>query len=380
MQYRRMETIGKEVSLLGFGCMRYPVKNGAIDKEKAGEMLDFAIKSGVNYIDTAYVYHDGLSESVTAELLQKYPRESFHFATKLPAWEVNSIDDAERIFEEQLKRLKTDYIDFYLLHSLNAGTWEHMLKLGVVDWFENLKKRGRVKYIGFSFHDEYPVFSKILNYKLKTQPKWDFCQIHLNYMDATHQAGLKGYNEAAALGVPVVIMEPIKGGSLSKLPDDIFSEMKRERPNDTASAWALRWVASNPGVKVILSGMSSIEQVRDNVNTLSDFTPLTESENSAIEKVSSELRTRVKNNCTGCKYCMPCPAGVNIPVSFMLWNEWGTYQMRDSIVWKWSDTIISGADKPKNCIDCGKCEKACPQGIAIRADLKKVQSEIDALL
>lgn len=375
MEYRNMEQLGIKTSLLGFGCMRFPLEeDGSINEEEAEKMLDTALKNGVNYIDTAYPYHDGASEPFVGRVLKKYDRSSYYLATKLPCWEVHSLEDAKNLFQSQLKRLGQDYIDFYLLHSLNEESWNRMKKLGVVSYCEQLKAEGKIKYFGFSFHDEYEVFEKILTFR-----SWDFCQIQLNYMDTEYQAGMKGYNLAAKLNIPLVIMEPVKGGALSSYPDDLMDIFHQAAPGKSAASWALRFVGSLPNVKVILSGMSSPEQVADNLATFEAFQPLNQKEQKAIEKVRQALNSRVKNGCTGCCYCMPCPAGVNIPANFKLWNTYHTYQSPEFIRWQWNQEM-GGTQKAKFCVECGKCEKACPQKLSIREDLKKVQAELDAAL
>ena len=334
-------------------------------------MLDKAIASGVNYIDTAYPYHGGDSEPFVGRVLKKYDRKSFYLATKLPVWMVKTVEDAERIFEEQLSRLQTDYIDFYLLHAMNKGQWDAMLAAGVVEYCAKLKEEGRIKYYGFSFHDDYEVFEEIINYR-----EWDFCQIQLNYMDVNEQAGMKGYQLAADKGIPLVIMEPIKGGSLAAYADDITAKFREMDEKASIASYALRWVGSLPGVKVILSGMSNMEQVEDNLNTFIGFKPLSEKESATIEEIVTILNSRVQNGCTGCRYCMPCPAGVNIPGNFKAWNNYHMYQNYNVVKWAWENEM-GEAQQAKNCIACGKCETHCPQKLAIREDLKKVQADLD---
>lgn len=372
MEKRKMEKIGIETSLLGFGCMRFPVTaEGKIDEPKAEQMLDKAIAAGVNYIDTAYFYHDGGSEPFVGKVLKKYDRSSFYLATKLPPGPVNSLEDAKKIFANQLERLQTDYLDFYLLHAMNKGEWKKMLDLGVVEYCEGLKAEGKIKNFGFSFHDDYETFEQILIYR-----DWDFCQIQLNYMDMDEQAGKKGYDLAEKLGIPLVIMEPVRGGSLAKFSDDINAKFTAMDPNASIASFALRFVGSMPNVKVVLSGMSTMEQVEDNLATFSNFKPLTKEEYAGIDDVVNTLRSRIKSPCTGCRYCMPCPAGVDIPGNFSAWNNLHMYQSYDVVSWAWESTI---GDKcqAKNCIECGKCEKICPQHISIREDLKKVQADMD---
>lgn len=370
---RRMENLDIETSMLGFGCMRFPQKDGKIDEELSEKMIDRAIACGVNYIDTAYPYHGGDSEPFVGRVLDKYPRNSYFLATKLPCWEVNSIEDAERLFNSQLERLNKDYVDFYLLHALSKDRWHKMVELGVVEYCEKLKAEGKIKYFGFSFHDSFEAFEEIITYR-----KWDFCQIQLNYMDTEEQAGLKGYTLAEKLGVPIVIMEPVKGGSLANLPDEITSEFRKLDSNASTASWAMRWVGSLPNVKVILSGMSTPEQVEDNLATFTDFKALSDEEHKAVTEIAKKLKARVNNGCTGCNYCMPCPAGVNIPHNFKLWNLYGIYGNNNDAKWRWENDIDDN-QKAKNCIKCGKCEKACPQKLSIRDDLARLQGELDGL-
>lgn len=372
MEMRKMEKLGVETSLLGFGCMRFPqTPEGKIDEVLTEKMLDRAIAQGVNYIDTAYPYHDGQSEIVAGKILKKYDRNSYYLATKLPVWLVNTVEDVDKYLEEQLAKLQTDHIDFYLMHAMGKERWNKMLEIGCVKRLEELKEQGKIKYLGFSFHDKYEVFEEILNYR-----DWDFCQIQLNYMDAKEQAGLKGYQLAADKGIPVIVMEPVKGGSLAVFAEDITAKLKELNPEATPASFALRWVGSLPRVKVILSGMSSMEQVEDNLGTFADFKPLSEQEQSTIRQVTEILRSRVQNGCTGCRYCMPCPAGVDIPGCFAAWNTYHMYQNYHSVSWNW-EMVLGDAHQPKNCVQCGKCEAQCPQKIAIREDLKKVQADLD---
>lgn len=372
MEKRRLEKLGIETSLLGFGCMRFPVtQEGKIDVPEAERMLDRAIAAGVNYIDTAYPYHDGESEPVVGRILKKYDRDSFFLATKLPVWLVNSVEDAARLFEEQLQRLQTDHIDFYLLHAMNKERWDAMKKLGVVEYCEKLKAEGRIRYLGFSFHDDYEVFEEILRYR-----DWDFCQIQYNYLDTQEQAGDKGYALTESLGVPLVIMEPVKGGSLAGFSEDINEKFRAMDPDSSIASYALRWVGSHPNVKVVLSGMSTMEQVEDNLKTLGDFRPLSEQENAQIEEIVKELRSRVQNGCTGCRYCMPCPAGVNIPGNFRTWNNYHIYRTYDHVKRAW-EVELKDEEKAKNCIKCGKCEAQCPQKLPIREHLVRVQKDMD---
>ena len=372
MELRKMEKLGIETSLLGFGCMRFPTNaEGKIDREKAQAMLDKAIAAGVNYIDTAYPYHNGESELFVGEALKKYDRASYYLATKLPVWFVKSVEDVDKYFNEQLEKLQTDYVDFYLLHAMGLSRWKEMVELGVVERLEELKAEGKIRYLGFSFHDSYEAFEEMLCAR-----DWDFCQIQLNYMDTNEQAGMKGYKLAEERNIPLVIMEPIKGGMLVNYGEDIKKKFNELDPKASIASFALRWVGSLPNVKVVLSGMSNMEQVEDNLKTFGDFKCLSEEEAKGIDEIVNIINSRVQNGCTGCSYCMPCPAGVNIPKNFRVWNTYHMYQSYDAVRWNW-ETEMKDCEKAKNCVECGMCEAACPQALNIREDLKKVQEDLD---
>ena len=377
MEKRAMEKLGIETSLLGFGCMRFPMMaDGKIDEAEAERMLDQAYAAGVNYYDTAYPYHNGESERVVGRVMKKYDRSSFFLATKLPCWLIKNTDDIERIFKEQLEKLQTDYIDFYLMHALNKDSFQKMVDIGCVEKLEQLKAEGKIRYLGFSFHDKYEAFERIINYR-----DWDFCQIQLNYMDAGEreefqQAGMKGYHLTEEKNIPLIIMEPVRGGSLAAFPEDITEVFHGLNPDASIASYALRWVGSLPNVKVILSGMSTMEQLTDNLKTFDKFEPLSEKETETIDKVVAMINSRMQNGCTACRYCMPCPAGVDIPRNFRIWNLYHMYGNYNAVKWDWEDGL-GEEHKAKNCIKCGKCEKACPQKLSIRADLERVQADLD---
>ncbi len=374
MLKRKFEKLNIETSVLGFGCMRFPLnKEGKIEVIEAEKMLDLAIKSGVNYIDTAYPYHGGESETFVGNVLKKYPRNSFYLATKLPMFYVEKEEDVLRFFNEQLEKLKMDYIDFYLLHSLNKNSFEKVKEFDVLNKVIELKKQGKIKYIGFSFHDSYEVFEEIINYY-----EWDFCQIQLNYMDTDTQAGLKGYELTKEKNIPLVIMEPIKGGLLAKLPGDISNLLEKTNYSKTDSSFALRYVSSFENVKVILSGMSNLEQVKDNLNTFINYVELSNKEKSDINNVVSNLKARIKNGCTGCKYCMPCPKGVNIPGLFYHWNQYGVYDNKKAFVNRMDDFITKEMFVDK-CVNCKACEKICPQHLSITSDFLKIKSDYNSI-
>lgn len=371
---RKIDKLGIETSMLGFGCMRFPLKEGKIDEPRSAKMIEEAIRRGVNYIDTAYPYHNGESEPFVGKVLDGFPRDSYFLATKLPCWQVKTLDDAKRLFTSQLERLHKDYIDFYLLHSLSLTRWHEMLELGVLEYCEELKRQGKIRFLGFSFHDSYEAFEEIASYK-----DWDFCQIQLNYMDTDEQAGMKGYALTEKLDIPLIIMEPVKGGLLANLPDAITEKFKEIDKDASTASFAMRWLGSLPNVKVILSGMSNEEQVNDNLNTFTDFKPLSIEEKRAVTEIAGILKKRVNNGCTNCKYCMPCPFGVNIPANFHIWNTYGIYENKGDAIWHYTHDL-SEKEQAKNCAKCGKCEQDCPQKLEIRKNLEQVQAQMDALM
>lgn len=374
MEYRKLDKLGIEISLLGFGCMRFPLsEDGSINEVESEKMIDKAIAEGVNYIDTAYPYHNGDSEPFVGKVLRKYDRSTYYLATKLPCWEIKSVADAERIFDQQLERLGQEYVDFYLLHALNRDRFNEMKELGIVEFCEKLKEEGKIRYLGFSFHDDYDAFEEILTYR-----DWDFCQIQYNYMDTEEQAGDKGYELTEKLDIPVIIMEPIKGGSLAELPEDITAIFKEADPKASVASWALRFVASRKNVKTVLSGMSTYDQVLDNLDTFSAFKALTSEEELVVERVAATIKSRVKNGCTACRYCMPCPAGVDIPKNFAIWNHHAMYGNAGHAKWAYF-ADFNEENRADRCISCGKCETVCPQKIAIRDDLSKVVSDMDKI-
>ena len=367
MLKRKLEKLNIETSVLGFGCMRFPLNSeGKIKEVEAEKMLDLAIASGVNYIDTAYPYHGGESELFVGKVLKKYPRNSFYLATKLPMFYVEKEEDVNRFFSEQLEKLQMDYVDFYLLHALNKTSFQKVKDFKVLEKLIEFKNQGKIKYIGFSFHDEYELFEEIINYY-----DWDFCQIQFNYMDTDTQAGLKGYELTCKKNIPLVIMEPIKGGLLAKLPGDISNILEKQGYSKTDSAFALRYVASFENVKVILSGMSNLEQVQDNLNTFNNYKELSVNEQENISLVVKKLKERIKNGCTGCRYCMPCPKGVNIPGLFYNWNQYGVYDNETSFVNRMDDFKKKEMFVDK-CVNCKACEKICPQHLQITSDFKKI--------
>ncbi len=373
MEYRKMTRLGKQTSLLGFGCMRFKNdEEGKIDRPKAYALLDRAYKAGVNYFDTAYVYLNGESEKILGEAMAKYPRDSYYVATKLPCWDIKDKSDAERLFAEQLERLGMEYVDFYLLHAMNRGIYDKISALGIPDLCAKWRDEGKIRHFGFSFHDNYDAFEHILT----SRDDWDFCQIQYNYMDDNDQATTKGVELCQKLGIPLIVMEPLKGGTLAKLPDDAMAPLRAIDPDASAASWAMRWVGSHDAVKVILSGMNEDFQLEDNLATFENFKPLDEAGFAAVAETKRIIHSRVRNGCTGCRYCMPCPGGVDIPRVFSIWNQYARYEnphtARDF-------KHMKPETKPDVCLECGACESKCPQGLHIIDDLKRAKAELEAI-
>lgn len=372
METRTWNTEDLSTSLLGFGAMRLPMtENGSIDRVEATAMLGEAYANGVTYFDTAYTYHNGESEPFLGSFLKQLKRESYQLATKLPQWLVHTLDDAKRLFSEQLERLQHDYFDFYLIHSIDKEAYVRMVDLGVVSYLEEEQKNGRIKHLGFSFHSIYEDFEYIA-----ASRTWDFCQLQYNYLDTEEQAGDKGYELSTKLGIPVIVMEPIKGGSLANLPPDLEARLNELNTGASSASYALRWVADHPNVKVILSGMSTRQQVRENLETFNSPKPLTEVERSTLDAIGQTMRDRVGNGCTGCKYCMPCPFGVDIPGNFALWNKARMFDSYEVVRSQWENPKENDK-RPLSCTECGQCVPLCPQHINIPEDLKLVQSELE---
>lgn len=382
MLYRTLGKTNEKISELGFGCMRLPVVDGdgsKIDEEKATKIIRSAIDAGVNYIDTAYPYHGkggnegGESEPFVGRVLKDGYREKVNLATKLPSWLIKTREDMDKYLNRQLERLQTDKIDFYLLHALSKERWENLKKLGVTEFLDSAIKDGRIRYAGFSFHDKVEVFKEIID-----SYNWSFCQIQYNYLDETNQAGTEGLKYAASKGLGVVIMEPLRGGRIaSNLPEKAKKAMDKADIKRSPAEWGLRWVWNHPEVSVVLSGMGNKANVEENIKTASDAAPnsLTEKEIKIIDEVKNAFKERIKVNCTGCEYCMPCPGGVNIPKNFSCYNEYSTFVTPETE--KELKSIYNGvtiAERADKCLKCGKCEKACPQGIKIRAELEKVKA------
>lgn len=370
MDYRNFTKDKLKVSALGFGCMRFPIldnDSSKIDEEKAIEMIRYAVDNGVNYIDTAYPYHQGNSELLVGKALKDGYRERVYLATKLPSWLISSYEDFDKYLNEQLEKLDTDYIDFYLLHTLNKEYWDNLKDLNVFKFIDEAKRSGKIKYIGFSFHDSLDVFKDIVDYY-----EWDFCQIQLNYIDRNYQAGEEGLRYAYNKGISVVIMEPIKGGKLSNPSDEIKAIWDLNDVKRSPSEWALRWVLNHKEVSVVLSGMNNLEQAKENIKTVSDSKPghLSSREIELIDKVTRIYQEKIKVGCTGCEYCLPCPENVSIPNIFQIYNDFYVFGTEENSKNRYKNYIVKGIDTSK-CVECGNCEAMCPQNIEIRNQLKE---------
>ncbi len=376
MEYRQFGKTGVSVSVLGFGMMRLPIVNndtGQIDKSEATRMVRTAIDQGVTYIDTAYGYHKGQSEHFTREVLGDGYREKVFLATKMPTYLVKEEADFERFFQEQKEKLGAQRIDMYLLHTLNKERWDLINGLKVLEFLEKKKKAGEIRFFGFSFHDDYPVFETITN-----AYDWDFCQIQYNYMDTQMQAGIRGLRLAHEKGMAVIVMEPIKGGKLANPSPKIRTLLSQTQPNWSPAEWALRWVADSREVSLILSGMSLMAQVEENVRIAKQMKAnvFTQKERSAIEKTVELYRSYRQIPCTGCGYCQPCPEGVLIPDILSLYNEGMMYDAMDSSRSEYR-VFFSPESRADRCVACGRCESICPQKLPIIELLKQCQKALN---
>lgn len=374
MKKRTLGKTGKEVSILGFGCMRLPLTDPddpeTIDEEKAAEMLRYAIDNGVNYLDTAWPYHNGMSEPFLGRVLKDGYREKVYLASKLPSWEITSREQMDEVLNKQLERLQTDCIEFYLVHTLNVPFWNNLKKLGVFDFLEKAKKDGKIKHIGFSYHDELPLFKEIVD----AYP-WEFCQIQYNYLDTAFQAGSEGLAYAADRGLGIIIMEPVRGGTLAgPFSEAVNEKFEKSERNFTPVEWALRWLWDDERVHLVLSGMSSMEQTQENVETALDAEAgaFSDSDHNTINAVREAFLASYKVPCTACGYCMPCPSGVNIPNCFRQYNALHFFPEKAHDIKFQYNAFIPELNRASKCVECGACEEHCPQHIQIIDNLKGV--------
>ena len=378
MQYRK-DRKGNELSILGYGCMRFTKKGTGIDIDKAEKELMTAYRAGVNYYDTAYIYPG--SEAAVGEIFERNQiRDKVNIATKLPQYLIGNRAALDRYFGEELSRLRTDHVDYYLMHHLtDVAMWEKLKNVGILDWIQEKKQSGAIRNIGFSYHGNTDNFLKILE-----DYDWDFCQIQYNYLDEVAQAGKAGLQAAAAKGLAVMIMEPLRGGKLvNMLPEAAKEAMQDSGRGWGPAEWGLRWLYNQPEVTVVLSGMNSVEMVEANCRTASEAQAgsLTEADFQTLEKVKAAIREKEKVGCTGCRYCMPCPKGVDIPGTFRCWNTMYTESKQEGRT-QYMQTV--GLTKEpafaSQCIRCGKCEQHCPQSIPIRDKLQEADKDLRPLI
>jgi predicted aldo/keto reductase-like oxidoreductase len=377
MQYRLDQRSGNRLSVLGFGCMRLPRNLGGIDRKRSEQMLLHAIQEGVNYFDTAYLY-PGSEAILGAVLADNHLREQVYIATKLPLLKCKSGADFDMYFARQLAALQTEYIDYYLMHSISTfSQWRRLCDWGIVDWLKKQKEAGKIRQIGFSFHGVREEFLAVLE-----DYDWDFCQIQYNYADENDQAGVTGLKRAAEKGLPVIIMEPLLGGKLATgLPRKAEALLREANPARSPASWALRWLWDQPEVTVVLSGMSGEDQVADNLQTADEAVPgvLSAGERDTLKQVVDLFRESFKVPCTGCGYCMPCPQGVNIPGCFSAYNASFSLGRITGMIRYTNGTAATRHDHgmASRCIGCGKCERHCPQHIHIPAALQDVEKRME---
>lgn len=379
MKYRRFGKCNFEISALGFGCMRFPTlggDEGKIDEDKAISMLRYAIDNGVNYIDTAYPYHKGTSEITVGKALKDGYRDKIMLATKCPVWLIKTQDDFDIYLNEQLEKLQTDHIDMYLLHALSKERFNNLKSLQFDKFLDKAISDGRIRYAGFSFHDELDVFKEIVD-----SYAWSFCQIQYNFMDTNYQAGSEGLKYAASKDLAVVIMEPLKGGKLAKTPPKDVQEIWNSSDIKRSPAeWALKWIWNHPEVTTILSGMSTMEQVVENINIADTATAnsLTSHELELVDIAKAKYNQLIKVDCTACQYCMPCPFNVNIPGNFSLYNSAHMYNDAKNLSKLYNENTPEN-NRAGNCKECGACEAKCPQKLPIRKHLKEVHNYFTSL-
>ena len=375
MKYRS-DKYGNQISILGYGCMRFTTKGMKIDLEKTEKEILAAYNAGVNYYDTAYIYPG--SEAALGEILEKNNiRDKVNIATKLPHNLIKDETSMDKYFDEELKRLRTDHVDYYLMHMLNdIKSWERLKELGIEEWINDKKAKGQIRQIGFSYHGNSDMFCKIVD-----SYEWDFCQIQYNYLDEHSQAGRTGLNHAAAKGIPVVIMEPLRGGRLvNNLPEKAQKLFEKYEVKRTPAEWAFRWLWNQKEVTCVLSGMNSMEMVEENVKTAStaEVGELTQKDEELLKQVVEAINGKMKVPCTGCRYCMPCPQKVDIPGTFSAYNKKYTdgkfIALKEYLM---CTAMRKDSTAASNCIECGKCEQHCPQGIEIRKELKNAKKELE---
>ena len=360
--------LGKEISRLGYGGMRFPKQGDQVDVEAAVALLRKAYEMGVNYFDTAVVYHKGESEKIFGKAFEIYDRSTYYLADKMSIWVCEDEQAMKDLFERQLKTLKTDYVDFYLVHSLNRDHYKKVKEFHCVEFLQEMKRQGKIKHLGFSFHDTYPIFTQILD-----DYDWDFVQIQLNYLDWQTQGAEQLYRELEKRNLPCMVMEPVRGGYLATLDEEHTKPFTQLHPDYSVASWAIRWVESLPQVAVVLSGMSDLAQLEDNVRMMTNFQPLNEQEQQAVEQVVESIRKVNDVPCTGCRYCMDCPMGVDIPEIFAIYARLKIFEKEKGFVEDYGEILEQGAGADK-CVLCGKCMRHCPQMIEIPNKLAMIHA------
>lgn len=367
MKHRSFKNLPQDISLLGLGCMRFPtLPDENIDEEQSLAIIDYLYKSGVNYFDTAYPYHHGKSEAFVGKALSAYPRDSFYLASKMPVWELKTEADAPRIFEEQLARCKTDYFDFYLCHALDAERYELIQRLNLLPFLQKMKKAGKIRHIGFSFHDKPPVLKEICN-----GFNWEFAQLQINPLDWDVYQSQEQYEILVSHNIPCIIMEPVRGGQLTDLGPEANKLLTRQDAQGSIASWSMRFSAGLSNTLTVLSGMGSLAQAEDNIKTFCEARPLSQSEQQALDEAMQLYKESKAIGCTACRYCMPCPQGVDIPGIFKLFNHCNIQRMVD---FKEEYKSFDESAKAAHCVDCGLCEKVCPQHLSIPQLLKKIDA------
>ncbi len=383
MRYNVLVKNSDKLSVLGFGCMRFPMKSGRADISAANELLSAAYKNGINYFDTAYFYHSGKSEEILGNFIKEMGiRDKVYIADKLPCFLVKKAEQIPNFFDTQLKRLSTNYIDYYLMHTLDSNTqWQGLKALGIENFLKEKKNSGEIRHVGFSFHGRPEEFIKILE-----DYPWDFCQIQYNYLDENYQAGVRGLKRAYELGIGVVVMEPLRGGKLAgKVPLKVSDEINSYHEKRSAASWAFRWLFNQKEVSVVLSGMNELSQLDENCNTVNNSSPdcMSEEELIVIDKIKTVYKSLMKTPCTGCNYCMPCPFGVDIPGCFSDYNASSLFGGRlptMHYLMRVEGGMGAGKSGANLCTECGKCLSHCPQHIDIPNELKIAHKSLDKVI
>lgn len=361
------------VPLLALGCMRLPMRGNNIDMEELDKMVEYCMQKGANYFDTAYMYVNSQSEIAMGKVLKKYKREDFILADKSPIYKMKTKDDVRKIFDEQLKKCQVEYFDFYMCHNINLNTVDTYRKVDMYNELLKLKKEGKIKYLGFSFHGTPDILREVVK-----EHKWDFAQLQINYLDWDVIKGKEQYEIVQNENIPVIVMEPLRGGGLVNLSKKALDKLKEKLPNETPASFGLRWAAGRENVITVLSGMSNLEQVKENIETFVNYKPITESENSLGLELSKIIQSQGEINCTACKYCLEvCPRKINIPAIFQLHNSYK--QNKNKSVYSLYYNTLAESEKADKCIDCKLCNKNCPQNLNIPDLLKKIDKEIKEL-